>query len=300
MIPSKKYPAKILLFGEYSILAGSEAIAFPYPDFSGCLEYACIQKEQSISAGESQKTLIQLYSHLEKINIDSKEENISLELFRKDMISGVFFNSNIPRNYGVGSSGALTAAIFERYVDQSGLHNTHEILAILSRIESFFHQKSSGIDPFVSLNNVATHVFNGEPRIVELDLNWLTQNLNIFLIDSEIEGSTKQLMDKGFVEKIHTEYINLNNSIIHQILNKNPENLYKQIAKLGEEQLSLFTDLFPPAIMPFAAEGINTGEYVIKLCGSGGGGFFLLFSNSKDVPDEIIQTELKVIPLRIN
>ena len=38
-----------------------------------------------------------------------------MEHFRNDVNSGMYFDSSIPQGYGVGSSGALVAAIYDKY-----------------------------------------------------------------------------------------------------------------------------------------------------------------------------------------
>ena len=69
-------------------------------------------------------------------------------------IHGLYFESSIPQSYGIGSSGALCAAIYARYTTElippSGSitqKDIKELRHIFSGIESFFHGKSSGIDP---------------------------------------------------------------------------------------------------------------------------------------------------------
>ena len=48
----------------------------------------------------------------------------------------------------VWESGAVTACIYDRYVEKST--DLKEIRTRLAQMESFFHGKSSGIDPWVS------------------------------------------------------------------------------------------------------------------------------------------------------
>ena len=69
----------------------------------------------------------------------------------------MYFDSSIPQGYGVGSSGALVAAIYDKYATDkiTVLENlTREKLLklkiIFSKMESFFHGKSSGLDPLNS------------------------------------------------------------------------------------------------------------------------------------------------------
>jgi mevalonate kinase len=59
----------------------------------------------------------------------------------------MYFDSTIPQGYGVGSSGALVAAIYDKYAqDKSRFSRTHSrkiitVKNIFSQMESFFHGK---------------------------------------------------------------------------------------------------------------------------------------------------------------
>ena len=73
------------------------------------------------------------------------------------LINNMHFDSSIPQGYGVGSSGALVAAIYDKYADDkiTVLENLTrdkllKLKAIFSKMESFFHGKSSGLDPLNS------------------------------------------------------------------------------------------------------------------------------------------------------
>ena len=35
--------------------------------------------------------------------------------FKKDLYNGMYFDSSIPQGYGVGSSGALVASVYDKY-----------------------------------------------------------------------------------------------------------------------------------------------------------------------------------------
>ena len=69
----------------------------------------------------------------------------------------MYFDSSIPQGYGVGSSGAIVAAFYDKYAQNkiTVLENlTREKLlklkTIFSEMESYFHGKSSGLDPLNS------------------------------------------------------------------------------------------------------------------------------------------------------
>ena len=89
--------------------------------------------------------------------LDEELVVFDLNTLKADVNSGMYFDSSIPQGYGVGSSGALVAAIYDKYAHDkiTVLENlTREKLlklkTIFSEMESFFHGKSSGLDPLNS------------------------------------------------------------------------------------------------------------------------------------------------------
>jgi len=59
---------------------------------------------------------------------------------------GLIFKSSIPLGYGLGSSGALTAAAFDKFYTDKNL-DLPELKTLLARSENFLHGNSSGLDP---------------------------------------------------------------------------------------------------------------------------------------------------------
>ena len=58
-------------------------------------------------------------------------------LMEKDIEEGMYFDSSIPQGYGVGSSGALVAAIYDTYsIDkiETSQHLTRDLLLKLKEI----------------------------------------------------------------------------------------------------------------------------------------------------------------------
>jgi len=103
--------AKILLFGEYGIIKDSKGLAIPYNTYQGALKKGVNLDEQEL---KSNKNLRQFYNYL--FQLDALDiTQFDLEGFNNDLKEGLFFDSSIPQGYGVGSSGALVAAIYDKY-----------------------------------------------------------------------------------------------------------------------------------------------------------------------------------------
>jgi mevalonate kinase len=81
----------------------------------------------------------------------------------------MYFDSSIPQGYGIGSSGALVAAIYDQYATDkiTVLENlTQEKLLklkkIFGRMESYFHGTSSGLDPLNSYLSIPILINSAE------------------------------------------------------------------------------------------------------------------------------------------
>ena len=99
--------SKILLFGEYGIIEDSKGLSIPYNFYKGALK---IPKKITASSKSSNKILIGFSEYL-----NSKKLKLDLHKFRSDLDKGLYFDSSIPKGYGIGSSGALVAAIYDQY-----------------------------------------------------------------------------------------------------------------------------------------------------------------------------------------
>ena len=133
---------------------------------------------------------------------------------KTDIKSGLYFESSIPIGYGIGSSGALVAALYEKYCTEkvsfvNNLDNKKNIILknIFSLMESFFHGESSGLDPLNSyLNSPILINSKKEIEIIEIPIDNINGNMGFFLIDSGFYSNTEQSISK-FNESINDEYL---------------------------------------------------------------------------------------------
>ena len=105
--------SKILLFGEYGIIRDSKGLSIPYNFYNGALKKEENPSEEAIKSNGNLKRFVIYLQNLQKeqpalVNFDL----ISLD---EDVETGMYFDSSIPQGYGVGSSGALVAAIYDKY-----------------------------------------------------------------------------------------------------------------------------------------------------------------------------------------
>jgi len=144
--------SKILLFGEYGIIKDSKGLSIPYSFYNGALKMNDNNSDVALKSNQNLKSFV---SYLKQI--DSQVASFDFDKLQSDVDAGMYFDSSIPQGYGVGSSGALVAAIYDKYAYDkiTVLENlTREKLLklklVFSEMESFFHGKSSGLDPLNS------------------------------------------------------------------------------------------------------------------------------------------------------
>ena len=100
--------SKILLFGEYGIIEDSKGLSIPYNFFNGALKIA---EKPTLESKKSNNILADFCSYLKQFD----ELDLDLISFEEHIKKGLYFDSSIPKGYGVGSSGALVAAVYDKY-----------------------------------------------------------------------------------------------------------------------------------------------------------------------------------------
>lgn len=287
----RKFYSKILLFGEYSVICNSMALTIPYKRFSGQLQFAEAMDSAVLS---SSKSLKGFYEFLKRLS-DRKElmPQLNLEAFKDDLARNLYFNSNIPQSYGVGSSGAICAAVYDAYaLDKiTELDNTclPELKQYLAQMESYFHGVSSGLDPLNSYLKKALLIRNKEQlEMVDQIGGYKENELTVFLIDTEMSGETGQLVhlffDKcrqyKFYKEIKNNLIPLNNASIELFMKADVKAFLSAVEKLSLFFLEHFKQMIPSNFIKQWETGVKNKLYTLKLCGSGGGGFLLGFTNN--------------------
>ncbi|HAQ20357.1 MAG TPA: mevalonate kinase [Prolixibacteraceae bacterium] len=282
--------SKLLLFGEYGLMYDAMALSVPFPRFSGFLDF-----DPDYSHLESTAGIRKFYEYLKSGDSFQKLHfSFNLESLGNDLSRGLFFNSNIPQQYGVGSSGALVAALFSRYAATSVPKEklTPELLkADFSLLESYFHGRSSGLDPLISYLNRPI-LINAEKQIVPLDFDLGNSDLAIALIDTQTTGATGPLV-QHFIEQFtfpefelafERQFIPANNGCIESLLKGNHQYFFLYLEQLIHFQLQHFRRMIPGNFQVFISDAV-VEKVFIKLLGSGGGGFLIAFAETEMILD---------------
>lgn len=284
--------SKILLFGEYGIIRDSKGLSIPYNFYNGALK---LDENPSAETMKSNASLKRYVEYLEQLQNDQPElVTFNIEALKTDISNGMYFDSSIPQGYGVGSSGALVAAIYDKYANDkiTVLENlTREKLLqlknIFSQMESFFHGKSSGLDPLNSYLSIPI-LINSRDNIEATGIpsQSATGKGAVFLLDSGIVGETapmvnifmENLKEEGFRKMLKNQFVKYTDACVENFLGGDMKSLFKNTKQLSKVVLNHFKPMIPEQFHGVWQQGIDTNDYYLKLCGSGGGGYILGFT----------------------
>lgn len=273
---------------------GSMALSIPYGKFTG--QFLIDKENNCKDLHISQKYIIDYLDFLENCSLSAL---INTEQIKKDIKNGLFFRCNIPISYGLGSSGAVVASFYDAYAIKK-TSNFEELKNIFSKMESYYHGNSSGLDPLVSyLNKPVLVNENGNLSTIE-SIQHSHNNSGLFLIDTHITGETQPLVrifiskyqESGYKNVIQSKIIPVNRKCIESYISDNQSSLSTNFALLSQLTYEYFQPMIPSSVKEKWENGLNTGLYSLKLCGSGGGGMMLGFSNdlkrTKEILGEIV------------
>ncbi len=292
--------SKILLFGEYGIIKDSKGLSIPYNFYNGALKMDGNSSESSKISNQSLKEFVDYLS-----NIDADLVTFDVKTLQKHVDNGMYFDSSIPQGYGVGSSGALVAAIYDKYAQDkiTVLENLTrkkllKLKSIFSEMESFFHGKSSGLDPLNSYLSIPI-LINSKDNIEATGIpSQKSEGKNaVFLLDSGIIGETapmvsifmENMKQEGFRKMLKDQFIKHTDACVDDFLKGDIKSLFSNTKQLSKVVLNHFKPMIPKQFHELWKKGIETNEYYLKLCGSGGGGYILGFTENIDVAKQSLK-----------
>ena len=292
-------PAKFLLFGEHTILHGSPALGCPLFSY-----------QASLQINSPQPAHIWFTSWLEYLRQVRPEENLpdfDIRAFEAEA-EALSIQSNIPMGSGLGSSGALTALLYGRFGkapasdDSARLRILQDQLALM---EGFFHGRSSGIDPLIC--------YLGRPLMVDAkgkveqlpalqappDDKKMRLGLPVFhesgyweLVDSgqrregkrAIETFKDLLAASPSGPAVLEDLIALNTRLVDGFAGAFRQNqtqvdvrLFADLNKLSGLQFAHLSPLIAESLQEDWYQGLMDGNRIYKLCGAGGGGYYLVY-----------------------
>ena len=269
-----------MLAGEYGVIVGGSALAIPFDKFSTWpVAVKGTKSKQKEDMERSSKSLQKIFSFMEMLPVEQFNARLNKNLFAEQLCE-IWYDSNIPDGYGIGSSGALTACLYHQYFENTNQLTLEQQRADLGLIESYYHGKSSGVDALTCFQKTPLY-FKEDGSIEKLDLDMakLPMGYRFFLLDSHVRYETGPLVeffrmrmkDDGFKALIMEEYLPMNQKLIESLIgirDANPGLLFRLISDF---QYTHFRKMIPDSMLDNWIDGQVGNEFYLKLNGSGGG-----------------------------
>ena len=274
-----RYYSKVILFGEYSMIFDATALMIPLKRFSAQWQFPQSRnRAASLTSNQSLQRFCQYLSEKEELS-----SLLDLQALRRDLDDGLFLASNVPSGYGLGSSGTLVAAVYDRYAVKKS-DDYLQLKNLFGKMESHFHGSSSGIDP---LQCYLGKPFKITPKGVELlPDDFLKKDIHICLIDTKIKSNTKPLVNHfkaqrenpEFLNRFQSEYVPCVTSCIDSMITGNKELFFHSLKQLTKGQLEFLRPMVTDNTLDWFTADYDF-NFGIKISGSGGGGYVLGFTD---------------------
>lgn len=283
------------MFGEYSVILNSPAFAIPVKNY-------CSEWDFSDTSNLSNDNLKRLCDYLLE-NQHGFGQFLNLEMLKSDLANGLYLHTNIPEGYGVGSSGALCAAVLDRFKTNSVLPlSNEEIRNFLAKMECYFHSTSSGLDPMVSYFNKPILLNTNKSLELLTEIKRFHPEIDVFLCDSGLPRKTdilvkifqEKLKGNSFKQNVESELIPLVGKLIDSWVDQRNDTM-ALLKEISSWQILNMSNFIPEHIIAIWQQIANYQDISMKLCGAGGGGFFLVFAKKGiSIKKEIQQLLIKI------
>ena len=275
---SKTYPAKVLLFGEHTVLRGSKALAIPYPRFSA-------------HWAQGRRPDLRLQAFARDLRLHLQLPWLDYERLETDLSAGWYLESTVPNGYGLGSSGTVCAAVYDRYCFEAV--NQNELRRRLASMETHFHGSSSGTDPFISFTREPILIETEGVQTIELPQDW---QQGFFLLDTGRKREAGPIIadlsqrydtDSAWQKLVDEQWSGPTDETIGHLLSGREDEAVEEDFRRSFRRISDFQLEYLWAYIPRRLQDVWQGDnYCLKLCGAGGGGFVLGYSWEDKMPIE--------------
>jgi mevalonate kinase len=289
------YPSKLLLFGEHILLLGGTALAVPVPAFCGAWSTDVVGYPAPLSSKLLQFARSEALRSLPMMQA---------EQFYEDLCAGLVFEASIPVGYGLGSSGALCAGVYDRYATEKTT-DLSALKSIFAQMESFFHGASSGIDPLTSYLNLPL-LIEAKTRVTVVETPVWPSEPIVFLIDTRLPRKTEPLVawflaqqsDAVFSDNLKHAYLPAHEALVRSWLHADVDTFWEQLGVVSRYQLQHFDPLVPVSVKDLWQKHAHDSEVLFKLCGAGGGGYLLGFARDASLIDKLAPDYQIVMPFQ--
>ncbi len=293
----KRYAAKLMLAGEYGVIVGSEAITVPLKNYYAQLAQRKgeTRDPEIIRSVASLRKLLTYIRSLPKNSFYAIPDTNELE---ESLKKGYYISSTIPHGYGIGSSGAVSALVYDQFFNSEKVTGLQQQRKDLATIESCFHGKSSGVDAMTCFTGKALHFLpEGEIRESEMDPLQPRGGYRFFLLDSGQVFDTAPLVryflekmkNSKFAELITRDYFDLIKKFISTLNGTSDNDTALIFRAISDFQWNHFSRMIPEQMKDAWINGLVSNAHYMKLNGSGGG--FMLgiaHESAKDTVEQML------------
>lgn len=268
-----------MLAGEYGVIAGGEAITVPLRNYHAQLARRT-DKNNLEEINASITGLRKLVSYIQSLPRNSFYAKPAIAELNDLLRQDYYIHSTIPHGYGIGSSGAVSALIYDQFFSGHADLDMRQQRKDLATLESCFHGKSSGVDAMTCFTEIPLH-FLSDGAILTMEQDPLKPrgNYRFFLLDSETVFDTgplvnvflKKMEGTAFRKAIEKDYLPMISKFIQSLsgsLNADPGLLFRAISDF---QWQNFREMIPEKMQDAWIDGQVSNTYYLKLNGSGGG-----------------------------
>jgi len=275
-----EYPSKIMLAGEYGVVAGGSALSIPFYKYKARIRsLSDVPRDKKEEASSSLEYIGYLYDYIRNRGTGAFHAPPDLDLFGRSLDT-YWLELSIPIGYGLGSSGAVSAAIYDLFFPKSTTLTLKQQKEDLASIESYFHGKSSGVDALTCHADTPLRFGeNGSIESVGFDPEKIKGGYRFFLLDSGERFDTGPLVqhfltwmkDPGFEQSIREQYLPMNQKLIESLLGERDADPGLLVRLISDFQMEHFRRMIPDKMLDVWIDGQVSNEYYLKLNGSGGG-----------------------------
>lgn len=293
------YWSKVILFGEYSMIFDSTALVLPLKLFSAKWNADRGRSREFMSFSRKELSRFCGFLRGEK----SFSNVIDLDVLEEDLQKGWYLDSDVPVGYGLGSSGTVVAAVYDRYA-KTPVRDLMRLKDLFSQMESFFHGSSSGIDPLQCyLGRPFRITAEGAELLAD---GFLKNRLQICLIDTEMKSDTKPLVEyfkrqrekEEYLRDFQRDYLPYVKGCMDAVIQGNTDCFFKRLQKLTSAQRIFFSPMIPDPVAELF-ERTYDFHFGVKILGSGGGGYILGFTDDRQKASTVLRDK-KVLWLDVD
>jgi mevalonate kinase len=275
-----RIPSKITLAGEYSVVIGGSELTVPFHAF-----HVQVSKAGQVPPGmekqalQSLRYMKELFEYISGQGAGFFHAPPDLSGFEQSL-EQYWLEVDIPSGSGLGSSGAVCAAVYDMFFPGAGQLRPEQQKEDLALIESCFQGRSSGVEALTCYLNVPLYFrADGTVQPVDFDPCKVPGGYRFFLLNSEERFETgtletrflEKMKDPDFGRLMKEEYLMLNQKLIETLLSQRQADPAMLVKLVSEFQWQHFRAMIPGSMHDTWIEGQVSNEYYLKLNGSGGG-----------------------------